>query len=74
MSDNLFSQFRRLVAGPPRLYGEVVATAGDLATIQLPDGSLVQALGTASIGQRVFLRAGVVEASAPALPVVTLVL
>lgn len=74
MSENLFTQFRRLVVSPPRLYGEVVSTSGDLAMVELPDGSLIQSLGTATVAQKVFVRAGVIEGEAPNLPVTSIVL
>lgn len=70
MSENLFSLFKRLAAGSPLLAGDVISIDGDLATIELPDGARVQARGTASLGARVFVRAGVIESGAPALPLV----
>ena len=43
------------------------AVAGQLCTVQLPGGGVLQARGTASIGQRVFVRDGVIEGEAPAI-------
>lgn len=38
-----------------------------LAYVLLPGGAIVQARGTAAVGQRVFVRAGAIEGPAPDL-------
>lgn len=68
MSDNLFAQFRRLVGQRPLQFGEVIAIDGESATIEMPDGGRLQARGSATIGAKVYLRDGVIEAEAPNLP------
>ena len=41
------------------------------ATVQLMGGGIVQARGDATLGQRVFVRAGVIEGPAPTLTYVS---
>lgn len=64
---NLFKKFRSLIPSDPLLVGTVTAT--DPLRVQLPDGTLTPARGEATLGQRVFLRAGAIEGDAPELPV-----
>lgn len=64
---NLYRQFRQLLPEPPLLVGEVTGTAAGVCTVELPGGGLIRALGSASPGQRVFVRDGVVQGLAPAL-------
>ena len=45
----------------------MTAVDGDTATITLPGGGVLQARGQATVGQRVFVRDGVIEGEAPAL-------
>lgn len=66
---NLFEAFRELVPDAPLLVGEVIQTAPGGAVVQLPGGGIVTARGTATPGQRVFVRDGLIEGLAPALPV-----
>ena len=68
----LRSPFRRLqdlVAAPPLDVGDVTAVSGGLATVTLVGGGTVNARGAATVGQRVYVRGGVIEGPAPALPV-----
>ena len=54
----------------PRLeVGEVIAISDGIATIELPGGGTVQGRGSATVGQQVFVRDGVIEGEAPSLPV-----
>jgi hypothetical protein len=64
---NLYQQFRSLLPDPPLQVGTVIATNGGVATVQMPGGGLLKARGTALIGQKVFVRDGVIEAIAPNL-------
>ena len=64
---NLYQQFRSLLPDPPLQVGTVLATNGGVATVQMPGGGLLKARGTALVGQKVFVRDGVVEAVAPNL-------
>ena len=67
---NLLAEFKSLLPGAPLLAGEVIAVSGIIATIELPDGATLTARGTATIGQRVFVRDGVIEGQAPTLTTV----
>lgn len=53
----------------PLLVGDVVQTAPGRVVVQLPGGGILTARGTATPGQRVFVRDGLIEGLAPALPV-----
>ena len=64
---NLYQQFRSLLPDPPLQVGTVLATNGGVATVQMPGGGLLKARGTALVGQKVFVRDGVIEAIAPNL-------
>jgi len=64
---NLYQQFRSLIPDPPLQVGTVIATNGGVATVQMPGGGLLKARGTALVGQKVFVRDGVIEAIAPNL-------
>lgn len=64
---NLYQQFRALLPEPPLQVGTVTAVAGGVATVQMPGGGLLKARGTATPGQKVFVRDGAVEAIAPNL-------
>lgn len=67
---NLYRQFAKLFAPDPLLVGEVLATDAMSVTVELPDGSLIKARGTASVGDKVFIRAGAIEGPAPDVAVV----
>lgn len=64
---NLYEQFRQLIPEPPLQAGTVVATALGIVTVALPGGGLIRARGSAAIGQKVFVRDGVIEGEAPNL-------
>ena len=59
--------YREFMALMPLEVGEVTAIAGGVATVTLPGGGVIQARGTATVGQRVFVRNGAIEGPAPAL-------
>lgn len=52
--------------------GLTTAVAGQLCTVQLPGGGVLQARGDAAVGDRVFVRDGLIEGLAPALTVVAI--
>lgn len=64
---NLYRQFLDLL--PPRLLlvGTVSSISADVATVELPGGGVLRARGEASVGQRVFVRDGLIEGPAPTL-------
>ena len=69
---NLFRQFLDLIPDPALQVGTVSARDGELVLITLPGGGTLKAWGadaTLAVGQNVFVRNGVVEGPAPALPV-----
>ena len=69
---NLFRQFLDLIPDPALQVGTVTARSGELVIITSPGGGTLQARGaeaTVALGQKVFVRNGVVEGLAPDLPV-----
>jgi len=64
---NIYRQFLDLLPPRPLEVGNVVAINGGVATIVLPGGGSLQARGSAAVGQRVFVRDGVIEGDAPDL-------
>lgn len=68
---NIFRQFLALLPKESLEVGTVIATTATGATVQLMGGGIVQARGEATLGQRVFVRAGVIEGPAPTLTYVT---
>jgi hypothetical protein len=76
-ASNLYRQFQALIPQPALQVGIVSALVGDIATVVLPGGGVIQARGASSvasvsIGQRVFVRDGVIEGAAPNLPLVVI--
>ena len=64
---NIYRQFLDLLPKRPLEVGDVLALDAGMATITLPGGGVIQARGQAAVGQRVFVRDGVIEGSAPTL-------
>lgn len=64
---NLFKQFQDLLPQRPLEVGTVTYIDGDSAVIELPGGGIIRARGTATVGQQVFVRDGVIEGQAPDL-------
>ena len=69
---NVFKEFTDIFPPAPLQVGTVTAVSGSACTVQLPGGGVLQVRGDASVGQRVFLRDGVIEGQAPDLPVVVI--
>ena len=69
MSTNPFVLLKKLLPDPPLQIGTVAAIDDGTATIMLPGGGTVQGRGSATVGQTVFVRNGVIEGPAPALPI-----
>lgn len=65
---NLYRQFRQLIPEPPLQAGVVLETNASGVVIALPGGGLLRARGEAQVGDTVFVRDGVIEGIAPALP------
>ena len=66
---NPLQSLKQLLAGPPQQVGQVVAVAGNLATIELPGGAQIKARGSAMVGQHVFKQGGLILGDAPTLPI-----
>ncbi len=65
---NLLQAIRAAVQTSPLLVGEVVSIAGADVRLQLPDGSLATARGSASLGATVYFRpGGAIDGMAPVL-------
>ena len=65
---NLYRQFRQLLPEAPLQAGTVLEIGAGVVTVVLPGGGLIRARGEASVGQTVFVRDGLLEGAAPALP------
>jgi uncharacterized protein YijF (DUF1287 family) len=68
----MFNPYKRLLAlipNAPLQVGDVIDYDDGVATIELPGGGIAQARGTTTVGARVFFRDGVVEGTAPDLPI-----
>lgn len=68
---NLYAVFRALIPADPLLVAQVVSTDGSTSTVQLPGGSVLTVRGSQPVGTAVFVRSGVIESEAPALPTYT---
>lgn len=64
---NIYRQFLDLIPARPLEVGEVIAISSGVATIELPGGNIIQARGEALVNQRVFVRDGNIEGTAPTL-------
>lgn len=69
---NIYREFLDLLPATPRQVGTVTEFDTGIATVELPGGGLLQALGTAAVGDRVFVRDGVIEGPAPNLTFVAI--
>lgn len=72
MTSNLYKRLRNIIPEPRLLVGTVISVSATTARVQLPDDVIVQVRGDGAIGQNVYLRDGVIEGEAPALPVVVI--
>jgi hypothetical protein len=64
---NIYTLFKDLLPKYPLMVGQVTAIDNGVATITLQDGKIMQARGTATVGDNVFFRDGVIEGPAPSL-------
>lgn len=67
---NLWKRLKQLLPEPPLLTGVVSSVSSYGAYVELPDGSLVAVRGSATVGQHVFIRNGIIEGIAPSLTTV----
>lgn len=73
MLTNPYSAWMALQPPKRRQVGTVLAMDGTVATVELPSGGRLQAIGQATVGDRVFVRDGVVEGEAPNLTYISAV-
>ena len=66
---NIYRAFLNLLPARPLQVGTVLSIAGAVAAVELPGGGRLQVRGQATVGQRVFVRDGVIEGAAPDLPI-----
>lgn len=69
---NVYRDFIDLLPPRPLQVGTVQSVSTGVATIALPGGGIIQARGQATVGQRVFVRDGLIEGTAPDLPIVVI--
>lgn len=69
---NIYREFLDLLPARPLQVATVTATDGEASTVVLPGGGVLQVRGTATVGQKVFVRDGVIEGEAPNLTVATI--
>lgn len=70
MNRNPFSRLKDLLPEAPLSVGDIVSGSAGAWLVQLPDGAQISVRGNAAVGDRVFVRDGVIEGPAPHLPVV----
>jgi|JI7StandDraft_1071085.scaffolds.fasta_scaffold313954_2 hypothetical protein len=67
MSSNPYSRFLALLPPKPLLVATVSAVDGEVARLTLDGGGQLMARGQVAVGDRVFVRDGLIEGEAPAL-------
>ena len=66
---NPYRQLMDILPQRPLQVGDVLQRANGVALVELPGGGRLTARGDATVGQRVFVRDGVIEGAAPSLPI-----
>ena len=64
---NVYEQFLQLLPDAPLQVGTVIEVGTGVLSVQLPGGGTIRTRGSAAVGDRVFVRDGVLEAVAPNL-------
>lgn len=64
---NPYKRLIGLLPTIPLMVGTVILVDGEIATVILPGNFVLKARGVATVGQRVFVRNGVIEGQAPSL-------
>ena len=72
MSANLFVNFRRLIPGAPLQVCAVISTGAGGSIVALPGGAEIRVRGTGTVGEKVFVLAGVIQGPAPNLTPLTI--
>ncbi|NHC05943.1 hypothetical protein [Azonexus fungiphilus] len=70
MAYNLYQRLRAIIPSPRVQAGTVTSAVPGRVIVTFPDGSTLMVRGTAVSGDRVYVRDGVIEGPAPALPVI----
>ncbi|MFZ2990897.1 hypothetical protein [Ideonella sp.] len=66
---NPYRALLALLPTSPLQVGTVQSLTAGTATIELVDGGVIAARGSAGVGDRVFVRDGAIEGTAPTLPI-----
>ena len=69
---NPYRQLLEVLPQRPLQVGDVLQMTNGVAIVELPGGGRLTARGDATVGQRVFVRDGVIEGAAPSLPIETI--
>lgn len=67
---NAYEDLLSTLPQAPLQVGTVETSADGVCTVELPGGGKIRARGAATVGQTVFVRDGVIEATAPTLTLV----
>ena len=67
MFSNPYARFLALLPPKPLMVGTVSGVNGSVATVTLEGGGQLQARGQVTVGDRVFVRDGLIEGEAPNL-------
>jgi hypothetical protein len=70
VAKNIYRTFLDLLPARDLQVGTVIAIDGGVATVELPGGGVLTVRGVAAVDDQVFVRDGVIEATAPSLTVV----
>ena len=70
MSYNPYKRLRNLFPEARLLVGTVTAADTEMASVELPDGTMMRVRGVATVGDQVYVRNGVIEGPAPNLTIV----
>lgn len=68
---NLYQTLLGLLPQRPLQLATVTAVDGEQCRLELPGGGVLVARGTASVGDTVLVRDGLIEAKVPSMPIVT---
>ncbi|GAB2703961.1 hypothetical protein GCM10027195_03050 [Comamonas sediminis] len=69
---NLAKLFEQVLPKRPLQVGDVVESDGSICTVELPGGGRLRARGDMEVGEKVFVRDGVIEGQAPNLPLMSI--
>jgi len=64
---NVWTAFNSLMPRDPLLVGSIASTDGNVSVITLLDGGVVSVRGTGTVGNKVYIRAGRIEGTAPTM-------